>query len=340
MHEPVPLAGGIMERTAASFFGRIGEKFALRAAGVIRQPPLDPRMVPPLGSAACLFGADAIYVGLSDLTFPPMLLVQIFGLLVSLLAGGMLARSYGMPRLGDTLQAFSFISIFGALVVVATVILTRHSWPFADAVLSGADHALQLDWLALFGIFQRHPALVLAGRLAYNSFFWQAHLIFPVLFGGRLPKPAWRLINAWVIALILVLVICPFFTALGPYINYGIVPGDIPTLHSKYPWTTGPLIEAIRTHRSTDVAGSMGGLVFFPSFHSAGAILFIWAWWPVRQLRWPMLLLNLAMLAAVPVIGYHYFSDMIGGIVVALAAIFLANKLVSRIERSTTAAPG
>lgn len=141
------------------------------------------------------------------------------------------------------------------------------------------------------------------------------------------------------IALTVSALIYPLFTAQGPYLHYGIVPSDIPNLHRDAPWTTGPIIEAIRTGQRTDVIGSMTGLIFFPSFHAAGAVMYMWSWWTLRWLRWPMLALNLMLIAAAPVFGLHYFIDLIGGIFVAFGAIFASNRLVAAIERRMAGRP-
>ena len=249
-----------------------------------------------------------------------------------MLSAGLLARHYGMTRTGDVLQAVALPHIFSAFTVVATVILTRYSTPFADELLSGTDRRMGLDWMALFAMFQRHPILVELGNWAYSSFHWQFVMVCLLLFASNRTAKGWRFITAWTIALIAAALLYPFFTANGPYRHFGIIPADIPNLYRDAPWTTGPLIEAIRSGHNTDVVGSMSGLVYFPSFHTAGAIMFIWAWWENRWLRWPMVLLNLAMLAATPVIGFHYFTDMVGGAIVALLAILLAKRLIGSIE--------
>ncbi len=189
-----------------------------------------------------------------------------------------------------------------------------------------------LDWMALFAVFQRYPVLVELGGRAYSSFYWQFLTVCLLLFASNRTAKGWRFISAWTITLIATALLYPFFTANGPYLHFGIVPGDIPNLGRDFPWTTGPMIEAIRSGHNTDVVGSMSGLVYFPSVHTAGAIMFIWAWWENRWLRWPMVLLNLAMLAATPVIGFHYFTDMVGGAIVALLAILLAKRLIGSIE--------
>ncbi len=65
------------------------------------------------------------------------------------------------------------------------------------------------------------------------------------------------------------------------------------------------------------------GLIIFPSFHAVAAVVFCWAIWPVRRLRWFFGPINLLMLAATPIDGAHYAVDILGGAAVASFAIVL-----------------
>jgi hypothetical protein len=315
------------------------DRFARAAVDVRKQSPLDRRAIPILAFLAALCGLEGAYIAASDLTFPAGLLIRVFWLLILILAGGMVARHYGLSRIGNALQAAALATIASALTGVAMVILTRFSGPFADEYLAGADRALGLDWMAMFAVFQHSPAALEAGRFAYSSFYWQFILVCLVLFSTDRTAAGWRFLGAWVIALTLSALIYPFFTAEGPYQYFGIVPSDIPNLRRDAPWTTGPIIAAIRSGQRTDVIGSMTGLIFFPSFHAAGAVLFGWHWWPFRLLRWPMLVLNALLVMAAPVFGLHYFIDLIGGVTVAFFAIWTGHAIMSQIELQDTASP-
>jgi len=65
------------------------------------------------------------------------------------------------------------------------------------------------------------------------------------------------------------------------------------------------------------VAEGAEGIISFPSLHAALGLLFIFALWPVRYIGWISVLLNLAMIAATPVDGSHYFSDVAAGLTIA-----------------------
>src|SRR5205823_13317355 len=66
------------------------------------------------------------------------------------------------------------------------------------------------------------------------------------------------------------------------------------------------------------VAEGAEGIISFPSLHAALGLLFLFALWPVRYVGWIAALLNVAMIAATPVDGSHYFSDVAAGLTIAL----------------------
>jgi len=65
----------------------------------------------------------------------------------------------------------------------------------------------------------------------------------------------------------------------------------------------------------------MLGIVEFPSFHTASAVLLTWGFWAMRPARFVTVPLNLAVLFASVPIGGHYLPDIMGGIIVAMLGI-------------------
>jgi hypothetical protein len=80
---------------------------------------------------------------------------------------------------------------------------------------------------------------------------------------------------------------------------------------------------------------NLGGIVTFPSFHAASAVLYTWALWPLRWSRPLLVLVNGVMLAATPLNGGHYFVDVFAGVAIAVSAIAAARqagRLIARLE--------
>ena len=102
-----------------------------------------------------------------------------------------------------------------------------------------------------------------------------------------------------------------------------------------------PTLEGLRagTFRSIPL-DNLEGLITFPSFHTAGALMFIWALRTVPYVRWPSITLNVALIVATPVDGAHYFIDLVGGAAVAFAAIAASYWLCGfvRVDETATSA--
>ena len=63
------------------------------------------------------------------------------------------------------------------------------------------------------------------------------------------------------------------------------------------------------------------GLITFPSFHTALAVVTAWAFWGTRYIAGPTLVLNLTVIASTVPVGGHYFVDVFAGAAIAGARI-------------------
>ncbi len=309
-----------MTEQVRNFWHRFREK----AESIKPVHPVDPRSRPLY---VLILGAAAIELAvlyLSDFTMSANVILKMFVLLVGIALAGLIIRRYGNPKIAGMLEAFALPPIVGALTAVSTVFLTTVSFPFADDMLSGLDQMLGFNWLTLFAVYQKYPAVLYLSDWAYSSIYLQLSVIAVALFWTDRASRGWTFMTAWALASLITVLIYPFFPAAGPYLQYGITPQDIPGFDVEFPWNTGPTIDAIRDGSIRDLAKAMAGLVSFPSFHFAAAVLFAWAALPLRWLRYPFILLNVAMGFATIIIGSHYLVDLFGGAVVAVTAIWLA----------------
>ncbi|WP_300177172.1 phosphatase PAP2 family protein [Bradyrhizobium sp.] len=138
-----------------------------------------------------------------------------------------------------------------------------------------------------------------------------------------------QFILAITIALIVTIAISTFLPAIGTYYGLNLSPAEkFPLLDSTNYAAQLRDIMALRdgSLRHLELF-KLAGIVSFPSFHTASAVLYIWALWPVRGFRWLTIGINTWMIAATPVIGAHYIIDVVGGAAVAGGSIFLASRL-------------
>ena len=123
-------------------------------------------------------------------------------------------------------------------------------------------------------------------------------------------------------------IIFPFVPALGPYVQNHLVASDIPALTVHQGWHPTEVLDAIRRGAiwTLDPA-KMSGMVSVPSFHSAGAILLAWAFRRVPVIGIGFIALDLGIILTAPMIGSHYFIDIVAGIVTGSAAVALAHAI-------------
>ena len=320
--------GVVMEHS-----GMIWSRLRDRAERVERQNPFDPRSCAAYTMILFALAVEAAYLAASDFTVSTNITpIMSFLLLIWMAFCGLAARSYGFARVGTILEALTLPPIAGALTAAATVFLTRATSAFADELLVSADRAMGFEWMRVFSFYRDHPQIVPLSRFVYNSMMFQLPLIPLGLFVVGRDSRGWVFITAWVLMGIITALVYPMFPAAGPHVHFGISPQDLPEPGKMFPWTTGQTIEGIRSGRIHDMDTAMAGLVSFPSFHTAAAVMFAWAAVPLRWIRFPVILLNVAMVLSTIVSGSHYFIDLIGGVVVAVTAIVASKAIVCRIE--------
>ncbi|MBV9289846.1 MAG: phosphatase PAP2 family protein, partial [Hyphomicrobiales bacterium] len=199
-----------------------------------------------------------------------------------------------------------------------------------------ADARLGFDWAAWRYWLNAHFVLENALRAIYSySLPVQLGLLTCLQSFASLEIRMQRLCFAAQLSLLITLVVAALFPTLGPY-NYFDIHGaaNAPNL---FPAATGDHVNDIFNLRSTSPIipfERMQGIITFPSFHAELGILFVWSVWPVRFMRLIAIAINGLMIAAVPLCGAHYLTDVVAGAVVAGAAILIETAFLSSLVLS------
>ena len=217
---------------------------------------------------------------------------------------------------------FLFISLLGATATYPAAAATSG---FADAALARIDAMLGFDWVRWYMLVVDNPWLQVAGSLAYANIYMSPVLLLGGLaLSGERARAQLFLVSFWLAALITMLLFLAM-PAVGPlaYVWQGPIP-YMPT-SALY---QAELLPLLRDNMLGAVdLGALQGLVCAPSFHTAAAVIYIAMAWQCRYLRWPLLVINGAMLLSTPVEGTHYLVDMIGGAMVGLFALCTAGAI-------------
>lgn len=217
--------------------------------------------------------------------------------------------------LAENIFLFVATTLLGVIASYPVAVATSG---FADASLQKIDLALHFNWVEWYLTVSRHPSLQVIGSAAYASIYLSPVLIVTAMACLGQRCEARQFLAAFWLAEVMTLALFMAFPAVGPLAFLWHQP--IPYMPTSALYQE-QLIPALRAHRLTHVdLGALRGLVCAPSFHTTAAMLYMLAAWPIRQLRWPIIAINVVMLLAVPVEGTHYLSDMIGGAIVAMIA--------------------
>jgi PAP2 superfamily len=235
--------------------------------------------------------------------------------------------------LGSTAQ----LALITLLMTPLTYIAAAADLPMQDTNLANLDQALGLDWRTyFFFVYDQHPRLIAAVCIGYAMLGWPLFGIPIALGATRQYRRLQQFTLAFALALVATAIISSLLPAIGTYQEYGINPdpdkftagGYLDQLHDLPLVRDGSL-------RALDIT-KLAGIITFPSFHAAGAVLFLWALWSVWWMRPLALVANIGMLLATPMGGGHYFVDVFAGMAVAVLAIVAARWIGDWITRHAT----
>ena len=219
------------------------------------------------------------------------------------------------------------IVLITAVMTPLTYVAASANLPMQDANLLAIDRALGFDWGAYVRYVDDHPALAAWLNYGYTMIRWPIFAIPVVLAATHRYRRIEEFTFAFGLALIVTTIISGLVPAIGVFQQIGLDPISIKNLNLQ------PYLDQLRdlpptrdgALRHLDLFG-LGGIVTFPSFHAASAVLYAWALWPVRWMRPIVVLAFTAMLAATPINGGHYFIDIIAGTAIAVLAIVAARR--------------
>ncbi|WP_306225002.1 phosphatase PAP2 family protein [Bosea beijingensis] len=277
----------------------------------------------------------AIWVALSPLSLVKAPLIIPVGIAACLALLGWFYRTVrGDMRLSDALDVTAQLIGFLILAGVFSYLVATLNFPLQDQLLYAADRALGLDWQLYLRFVNDLPWL---GRLlhwAYLSFLPQIVILALALgFSGR-GEAARIMVLAMIATGIVTILISGFMPAVAMFAHLGLKPEDYPNLTPAASFVHLRDLEALRSGAPfiLDVS-RMEGIVTFPSFHAAVALLLLLGAWAHPWLRWPFLAVNLAMIAATPIDGGHYFVDVLAGLGLAALCHVVAGRFIAPVTR-------
>ncbi len=237
--------------------------------------------------------------------------------------------------LGAIAQLLLIVVIMGPLTYVALAI----NWPLQDKALLAIDRAMGMDPESLIRFVNDHAWVMTSLETGYG-FIKYFLLAIPIILAATLRLVRLQLfVAAFALALAVTLLVSAFVPAVGTFYGLNISPADFPALNTR---TYAAQLRDILAVQSGVLRHlelfALTGVVSFPSFHAASAVLYMWALWPVRGIGIAAAAMNILMIAATPVIGAHYMIDVFGGVALAVICIAVVKYALAFVARRPAAA--
>ena len=258
--------------------------------------------------------------------FPPHSFFMAFNLLLIYL--GLILQCGLQHRLTICVKEIGCLFLITALLALATNAIQYTPFPTIDASIVAFENRLHIDLNAVLTWTHHKPIFKTILWILYDTLPYQM-LCFPLLLIATNRIDTLREYYF--------LLLC---SAMIGFSFYYLFPTTAPAslLSSDYfsaeQYATGLKFKEIHEH--TQPSTQAGGLIAMPSFHV------IWAWFCLYLLRsWPlafkiMLPLNLLLMSACVLLGWHYVMDLIGGIMV----ICISHGLYYSIQPKRSLQPG
>jgi hypothetical protein len=223
--------------------------------------------------------------------------VSILGaaLIAALVTRVMLARTH----LTLCAEGFALSCAASAGFAILSYLCCTLNRPLVDHELLAADRALGFDWMYWFQAIVARPGVARAMLWIYESLIYQG-LYFCLYFGVQGRRDRLRELF-WVtnVAGVLTSIGSALMPALGTYAAFGM------------PRLANYLADIERLRAGTDLHFSLGkltGIVTFPSFHTAMAVVYSFCYRGTGGIGQAILVLNLVMLVTIPFYGGHYLA--------------------------------
>jgi membrane-associated phospholipid phosphatase len=237
-------------------------------------------------------------------------------------------------RIASALEGTAQLAAFAAVGAPLSYLAASFGLPLQDRLFDAADHALGVDWLGLLHWMNQNPALHSVFSLTYLSFPVQASItVLALALTGRLVHLRLFML-VFIATAIVTILVSAVLPAQGVWGYYALTGAEYPAIIPVTREIHLPIFLGLRDGSFRTLMGTGSeGIITFPSLHAALGLIFILALWPVPVLRWIGLTVNILMIAATPVDGGHYVSDVLAGLLIAALCWLLGRRIAANAVR-------
>src|SRR5260370_18456085 len=206
--------------------------------------------------------------------------------------------------------------LLAATLSFSVLIAARLRMPLRDSLFGHIDQSLGVSVPAITAWADHHWL----GTAINRSYPWLLPLLAVAAFAPPLMgkmKQAREFLLANLAAFAIGVPLFALLPAVGPWYYYHLAPNPPQASCSAQ-------LLSLRLPGAYVFQEQAAGVVCFPSFHVVWAILCAAALWGFRPIRIPIALLSAMIIASTLTTGWHYFSDVLGGVAVAAISMAIA----------------
>jgi hypothetical protein len=211
-----------------------------------------------------------------------------------------------------------WVVLLVAIIPPLAVLSVRFELPLRDALFGKMDSALGFNVPVIAAWIAAHPQLRMMSDRSYDVLYLLLPLamFLPPIVGKR--EAAEQFIVANAAAFVISFPIFTMMPAIGPWVGSSFA-------GSAAQKACEASIVALHGGSKTAV---VVGVVCFPSFHVIWAMLSAWSLWAIPSLRVAGAVMALLVVVSTVTTGWHYFVDVLAGLVVAAVALAIARWIV------------
>lgn len=252
-----------------------------------------------------------------DLQLPAGEALGLLALTVPLIVGGVYSQKRGWDRAALWLVTLLQFLLLTCLLTAVTCIVVMSGQPLVDDQLARLDRRLGVPVPVVLRWMRQHPVIDGLLTLAYHTVIPQTLFTAAAFAWWKHRTELERFILRLMVAALIVLPFLMVFPAVGNFAGYNLEPTAHQSEFRDY-------FKSLHDGDCTTVSFFvLEGLITFPSYHTAWALILA-ASFPRRPaLLAVMVPLNLLVIVSTLTAGWHYWVDVPGGIIVGLLALTL-----------------
>ena len=222
----------------------------------------------------------------------------------------------GRTALRESVLVIPWEMLVAVTLPFAVFVAARLRMPLQDSLFGNIDEALGVRVPAIMAWADHHWLGTLI-NVSYPTLLplMATACLVPPLTGKVREARVFLLAN--LIAYGIGLPLFGLLPAIGPWAFYHVLPQPGQAI-------TADLLRELRLPGPYYSHDQGAGLVCFPSFHVIWAILSAKALWGFRLLRIPLSLLSVLIILSTLTTGWHYFCDVLAGLVIAVISLAIA----------------